>query len=565
MLVGTDYSTPSWGGSWLRTTTSTTGSAAAASQSLFGPPAQVSINASTPTVTGFRDYTALGTSGLWQFDLTTVLNPTATGAPEVARSPEQQKAEAEAVQQAFDYINEGQYDAARAMMNGVLSGNKTNAAAVHALGYADVCEGKYEAAEQKFLKAHALSPSVGYDNDARNARILQGDDRSVLSRARAMVASSGQRDEGIRVLITLTQRSPDNAAAHVLLGDALFQAGEAADGLLQYSAAIRTADNAVLGQVEARLTQLAKANPGVAFIQQLIGRAQLRQGQYDRAVQTLTRASQMAESPIGYHEALAEAHIGVGRQLLGRGDVSGALQKFEQARTLDPTGRATKLALGEGYLARAQQHAQRGRYSAAAADYASAASMLVGRGDKELRQQAAAGAYATGRALERARLAAGDEIDGEALAFQAAYDLDPGNLTYKRKLADTRNAIGDELFSSGKFKEAAHAYARAHELFAHDRTYRDNTIQAFVAYGDDRLYNLSYADAIDAYRRAFRIDATNWDTKRKLADAYNARGLSYREEQQYKKAAADFKSALLLFPDNDTYLGNYNSVAPWDT
>ena len=564
MQVGTDYSLSSL--TMLPgAATASSNSASGTSTSLFGPPAQVTINENAPTVTGFRDYTQLGLSTAWQFDLASVLNPSQTGMPTIARSPAQQKAEEEAVKQAFDYINQGQCDAARTLMNNLLSENKTNAAAVQALGYADLGQGKYEEAEQLFLKAHALNPTAGYDNDARNARILQGDDETVLTRARSMVASSAQRDEGIRILITLTQRSPNYAAAHISLGESLLQAGEGPNGLLQFSSALRTADSNQLSQLETRLEALAKTNPSSAFIRQLIGKTQLRQGRFEAAVGTLTRAMQMSEDPIGYQEALAEAHVGVGRQFLTQGDITGALASFEQAEQLDPTGHETQLALGEGYVARAQQYARRGNYASAAADYRSAADLLPQGGYDTLREQAAAGAYAVGRALERGRIAAGEEIDSEALAFQAAYDLDSTNLTYKRKLAETRNAIGDELFAAGEYDDAAHAYARAHELFVYDKTYQENTIKAFVAYGDERLYNLNYTDAIEAYRQAFRVDTTDWDTKQKLASTYNARGLDYVDSDDYAKAAADFKSALRLFPDNSTYQANYNSVAPWDT
>jgi tetratricopeptide (TPR) repeat protein len=547
-------------------TTAWTSGSTSKTTSVSGPPDQVAINDNAPTVTGFQDYTQLGPTSIWQqMDVASILNPTPTGIPAVARSDAQQKADDAAVKQAFDYINQGQYDAARSLMNDLLSENPTDAAAVQALGYADLGEGQYADAEQLFLKANALNPTAGYDNDARNARILQGSDDEVLARARSMVASSTQRDEGIRLLITLTQRSPSNAAAHMALGDALMAAGEGPNGLLEFSSAIRTADSSQLTQLQSRLGELAEQYPDSAFIQQMIGKTQLHQGRFDDAVVTLTRAMQMSDSPIGYQESLADAHVGVGRELLDQGDVSGALANFQQAQELDPTGRDTQLALAQGYVARADQYARRNNYAAAATDYSTAADLLAKNQDQDLAKHAAAGAYAAGRGLERARIAAGDDIDGEVVAYLAAYDLDPDNLTYKRKLADTRNAIGDQLFADGKYEDAAAAYSRAHDLFQYDRTYRANAIKAYVAYADDRLYNLNYTDAIEAYQAAFQIDTTNADTKQKLATAYNARGLSYVEDEKYAKAAADFRAALRLFPDNSEYQSNYKSVAPWDS
>lgn len=231
MDVGTSFKILGLGGWGGTRTSSVRGRTSVAGAASFGPPAQVSINETTPSVAGFRDYTKLGRSGLWQFNLPEVLNPPATAAmPKTTVSPEQQKAEEVAIQRAFDYIDGGQPDAARQLMNDLLSHNKTNAAAVHALGYAELADGKYAEAEQLFLKAHAMEPGVGYDRDAQNARILQADDAAVLRQAQAMARAPTQREESIRILISLTQRSPENTAARVALAEAMLDEGDSGNG-----------------------------------------------------------------------------------------------------------------------------------------------------------------------------------------------------------------------------------------------------------------------------------------------------------------------------------------------
>jgi tetratricopeptide (TPR) repeat protein len=546
-------------------TAGATGASLTTRRAVSGPPAQVSLGESTPTFTGFTDYLKLGLSGVWQFNLTGVLSPPDSGVPHTARSPDQQKADQAAVDQAFELINQGQYEQARGLMEKLLSEDKTNSAAVHAIGYAHLSEGNYQAAERMFLKAHALNPTVGYDNDARNARVLQLDDQTVLARARAMVNAPEQRSEGIRILIALTQRSPDDAGAHLLLGDTLLKAGDQADGLLQYSSAIRSANSGQLEQIETRLTDLARSAPKSAFLQQLLGKIRVRQGRFEQAVQTLTRANELADNGYGYRRDLAEAQVGLGRELLKSGDLNAAMAAFQRARDLDPTGRETKAAVAEGCLARAEQNARRRDYQSAVQDYRMAADLLGKNGDQALRERAAHGVFAVGRTLERRRIEAGEEIDGEVLAFQVAYDLSPDNNTYKRKLADTRNALGDQLYADGGYEQAAQAYLRAHQLFQYDATYKANTITAFVAYGDQRLASLNYTDAVEAYREAYKVDTGRMGTKQKLADAYNARGLDYMSLEKYTLAVADFKEALRLFPDNAEYQANYNSVSPWDT
>lgn len=549
---------------WLSGVWPLNASATAASSSpAKALPEQLTLGQNAPTFTGFKDYTQLGASGTWQFNLAGVLQPS-TVVQTQAVSPEQEKAEAADIKQAFDLINQSAYDDARALMNALLAKNKTNAAALHALGYADFAEGKYAEAEKLFLRAHALNSTVGYDNDAQNARLMLSDDDTVLARARAWVASPSKRGDAIRVLIALTDRSPDNTAAHELLGEAMLDEGDGNNGLLQFAAAIRNAEIGELSELEGRLTQLADEAPQSAFIQQLIGQARLRMSRFEDALESLTRAYDLASDKLGYTHDLALAHIGVGETELARGNIDTAMLSFLKAKDLDPTARETKHALAKGYIAEAEQHTRRRNYAKAAETYTLAAGMLDREADPDLRKRAAQGAYAVGLILQRARIAAGEDVGDEVVAFQAAYDLDPDDLTHKRKLADVRNALGDQLFAAGEFQEAAGAYRRALDLFKYDKTYKANTIKALVAYGDNRLTGLCYDDAVKSYLEAYKLDTYDVNTKQKLANAYNARGLNYQDEEDFRAAVKDFKAALQLFPDNVQYQANYDALKAWD-
>jgi tetratricopeptide (TPR) repeat protein len=515
-------------------------------------------------VVGFTDYTKLGASGQWQFDLTSILTPTSTGVPSAARSPKEEKADNAAITQALALIDQGAYDDARQLVNDLLNENKTNAAAVSVLGQADLAEGKYTAAEREFMRAHALNPTVGYDNDAANARVLLGNDESVLATARKWVSTSAKRDEGIRVLIALTQRSPDYAAGHLLLGDAMLAAKDTSNGLMQYSVAIGKADTKLLGELEQRAASLVEKSPDSAFLRQLLGKTYLKQGRYDDAVRTLTEAKDLADDPTVYNHDLAAARVGLGRASLASGDLTTALRQFDQAKELDPTGRDTKRAGAEGLLAQAEQHARQHDYKAAATEYSQMVSLLANGGDKALRERAANGAYSVGRTLMNKRIAAGGDIAEEVGAFQAAYSLDSSDATYKQQLATTRIALGDQFKADDKLEAAAASYKSAWELFKNNLTYRDKAIEAYVTYGNDRAFNLNYTTAIEAYRQAYEMDTSNATSKQKLAGAYNVRGLDYMDQELWAKAATDFKEALALFPDNTTYQHNYNMVSPWD-
>jgi tetratricopeptide (TPR) repeat protein len=569
MQVGTDYNLlPLFG-----TSSGTTGAAGAASTttSLFGPAAILSLGQDT---SGGADYSNLvaplpalpnNLPIIWQFDLASVLNPTVSGVSSTPRSDEQQKADDEAVKQALDYINAGETDKARELMNNLLAQNKTNAAAVQTLGQAELTDGRYQKAEQLFLKAHVLDPTAGYDKDAQNARTLQEDDATVLERARAMVATALRRNDGVRLLIALTKRTPGSAEAHMLLAEGLAQEKDEVNALLEYHTAIRTADPMQLAQIGSQLRAMADRHPDVAYIRQLIGKVELRQERYGDAVQTLTLANKLSGDQPQYEDDLSKAYVGLGRQRLADGDINAAMANFQQAQDLRPTELQVKEASAQGYVARAELRVQQLAYSDALADYQKAADLLGKSANKDLRERAAHGAYALGLQLQRQRVAAGGNVDGEVVAFQAAYDLDNKSTTYRHRLAETRAAMGDQYLADQNYKAAAYAYQRAHVLYKYDATYKQKTIDAFVAWGDQQALGLVYDTMIQAYGEAYKLDTTNVANKQKLAEAYNARGLDYRFFQKWKLAVADFKEALHLFPDNAGYQANYNALSSWDT
>jgi len=551
--------------SWTSLLSTPTATQRTSRQSLFGPPTQVDIGQTGFTAVGFRDYTKLATSGVWQFDLQTALTPSGTAVPQTARSEKEQKADEARLTQALGYLDQGRNEEARELINELLSENKTNAAATQALGHVELAEGHYEQAEQLYLKAHAFDPSAGYDRDAQNARLLKGDDASVLRAATTMLRAPDRRDEGVRLLLTLAERNPQLVEARITLGDALLDSGDGNNGLMQYSLAITYADASQLDGVARRLEALVRESPRSAFVRQLLGRAQVRQGRYAEAVETLTAAANMADDPTLYNKELAKAYVGLGRERLKYDDLAGGLAILEHARDLSPTDKDVKAALAEGYLRRADRLASQGNATRALNDYKRVAQLLGSTGNKKLRTDAARSAYTLGLTLSHRRQAAGEEIDTEVLAFQTAYDLAPGNTTYKRRLAETRVALGDQHAAAGELKEAAYAYQRAWQLYRTDRTYREKTINAFLAYGDDRLANLNYTDAIKTYFEAFRVDTTNATARSKLAAAYYARGLDYQSQNDLRKAVRDFREAVRLMPDNADYQARYEALRAWDT
>lgn len=539
--------------------------AATARASAFGPDSVLTVGGGF-TIPGFTDYTSLGTKGTYQYNLSGVLaTQNATGVPARARSEAQQKQDAKMLEAINSLIESGSLIEARNLANDMLDENPTNAAAVSALGRVSLEEGDYQKAEQFFMKAHALDGTVGYDKDAQNARILQGDDATVLRKAQAYFRAGGsQRNEGVRLLMTLTGRSADFTAAHVALADALLKTGDGNNALMEYNTAVRVAKPEELGGLAARLQELVSEAPNSAFARQLLGKVQLRQGRNEEALQTFTTAAGLAEDPTSYHVDVARAHLAVGRARLDRGDLGGAMAAFGRAKELAPTNNDVKYAIAEGHVRRAEQRRQRGDTKAALDDYQLAANLLPEVGQRALRERAAQGAYGAALKLQRQRIADGDQIGPEVRGFQVAYDLLKDEKKYRSALAEARVALGDQYLADGDKKSAAYAYKRAYDLYPHNNAYRDQAVSAFIQWGNERLYSLNYNDAVDAFREAFKLNPNDATAKTQLGTAYNARGLDHKSFQRYKQAAKDFKEALKLFPDNATYQANYNSVSAWD-
>ncbi len=518
----------------------------------FGPAALLSLGQGASSASSGVDYTQL--AGL-------AMQLHAQAPPTI--SPKQAKQEKETIKQATALRVNGRFDDARSLLEDLLKKNPRNAVAVHGLGAIEMDQGHYVKAQRYFEKAHYMAPQYGFDQDATNARLLQKDDATVLKSARRLVAQPSTRDQGIRLLVALTKKSPSNAEARVLLAEKLVESGDAANGLTQYQLAISTAAEPQLRIIEAKLSALLKQAPEAAFLNNLLGQTQLKLGKHELAARTLARASQLANQDPLYLADEALAQVALGRDAAARGDVNGAMRFFRAAEQLDPLGDEVKKGMVEGYVARAQWRMRMGDVSSAVDDFKVAATKLEAVDDDELKQSVAEGLYRAGLILERRREADGGEVGKEVVAFQAAYDLDPDNVTYASRLAATRATLGDQYLADGNYKEAAYAYKAAHELRPHDTGYRQSAIDAFLSYGDERAAIYDHTAAIDAYKEAYDLDKTNDKSKSRLAGAYNTRGVWYRSlgTDFYDEARADFLEALHLYPDNDEYQDNYDSVS----
>lgn len=525
------------------------GASPAAAGTAFGPSSLLSISgvSSGSALDGL--YTALSGS---------LANRSAQNTPRV--SPKQQNELNKQMRAALALADAGNVDQAREQLKSIAAKNPSSGVAVHSQGVIELTAGNYEAAERFFRKADFLDASLGAADDVENARVLQKSDKAVLDRANRLLADANTRKDGTNLLNLLAKRSPRDASVRIKLGDVALQDRDVLNAALNYSRATGIASKEQLGEIEGKLQGLLKQTKDEAFVQNLLGRTQLKLGKLDEALATLHAATEKSDGRIEYREDEAKALVAIGREKLKRGDVSAALTNIEAAFDLDPSGDEVHLARADGYVARAEQRTQSGNLNGAIDDFDKAARAARRRGGEETLKRVAAGVYAAGRRLE-SRRDEGDEIGREITAFQAAYDIDPTNRIYRTKLAETRKALGDQYLAEDNFKDAALSYKRAFELDKQNADYKDAALNAFSKYGEEELENRRFDTAITAYRNMFEISGKTAESRTQLADVYNQAGVYYRDLDDDERAATYFSQALSLFPDNDTYRTNYESVS----
>ncbi|QOJ14991.1 MAG: hypothetical protein HRU75_10185 [Planctomycetia bacterium] len=474
------------------------------------------------------------------------------------QSPRQRRAERLALAAIDESLARGNAEEARRIATDALRGNERSAALWSSLGDIELKAGDYRRAESHFRRAASVAPEVGYDRRAEDAKLLRESDAVVLTRAAQRIRSPETRADGIRQLAVLTERSPTNAEARIALAEGLLSDGNAAGSLLQFQLAISSANRDQLERVETRLTELTRAAPKAVFLRSLIAEAQIARGNHQQARATLKAASELSSDPAALHPLEARAIAGQAREALSREDYGAALDLLAQADALD-RGAAGRSIRGEAHLLRGERRARLGDRSTAVEDFRLAARHLPATAT-DLRQRAAAGAFGVGSMLKRRRLAQAGSAGAEVVGLQAAFDMAPTNLTYRRQLADSRHALGVEYATAGKLRDAAYSHRRAWELVRNEPAYRTAAIGAFHALGDDRIAHQDFDAAIDAFTEAHRIDSRSQSVRAKLASGYNARGENHRAQQRFDLALRDFRLALQYDPQNQAYRDNLDNA-----
>ncbi len=519
---------------------------------LFGPSSQLSLS---PGARGASQFQPLSV------DFSGVLGSRfSSAAPTAPLDPKTRKAQQELLKRVAVELVSGRGSQARELLEKYIEKNRPSGEILASLAQLEQGAGEYDKAERSFRRAETLSPGLGYEQDALNARKLREPDEKVLADARRQLAADETRASGTRLLRALTARSPKFVEARVALAEEVYASGERTEALAEFAGAVQNARPEELPEIEAKLAALAKKQPRDAFVKLLIGRSQLRRGDDQAALATLESAYTLGNANPLYGVDLAAALVKTGDRKLDNGRTNEALADLHRAKSLDPNSTDIKDALADAYVARAELRVRRNALGDAINDFRVALTELGPNADPSRRKRLAGLLFATGSLSERQNLAAGKPVGAEAGAFQTAFEIDPQNALYRQRLADVRVRQGAEQTAAGKFKEAAGSYRAAYDLYRNNTTYRSQAVTAYRAWGDDAAAHYQYDDAILAFDKAYQLDTSDGLSKNKLAGAFNTRGLMYRAVGDLGKARDDFRAALNLFPDNTEYQANLTSA-----
>lgn len=499
----------------------------------------------------------------FEFNLGAAYGPSFAAPTTPTLSEPDRKAQQVELKKALAFIETDQFEQAGAILDALSKKYRNDPAVVHTYGTLELSRGNFDKAESFFRRADYFGPGRGFDRDADNARLLKQDDDTVMKQARRLLADNNSREDGLRLLANLVDRSPENSEAHTMLAEGLLKSRDIPNAISEFLTAVEFADQAQISQLQGRFKQLIEIAPQASYAHRLMGQTLLKQGRFEEAAKSLKLATKLSDGDIEFRSDEALAHIGLGESLLKSGDVTAALAEFEQARDLSPSLNAIKQGYANALYQRGVQVGDFGDVQEAVLMFRKAAGELSGVSDESLKVNIARAAYAMGLKLTAARVASGDDITDEVVAYQTAHDLDPQSTKYRDKLAETRYQIGNEFLADGEFEDAAAAFQRAFDLQDDNTTYRDAAIDAYRRDADKKLQLNKFDEALAAYKAAYALKKDDDVSKGKLANGYNARGLNHKTYSRFRDAAIDFREALALYPNNSDYQTNYDSVSAY--
>ncbi len=419
----------------------------------------------------------------------------------------------EALKQSAALIDSGNSSAGREIAQKLVEKNGNDSTAIRLIAHSYLAEQDYENAERSYARAAALVPdNARFQADVANARALQGTDEEVITEARLKLKSPAHRVHALRLLLYLSNRSPDNIDVYLAMADGFADARKPTQVLGALQEAVKLADEDNVDEVISRAKQLAKDHPTVGMPHNILGRALQKDGQFNEALAEFKWAVDAAPTNLGYTQDLAAAYVARAETKLAANDPISAQSDLNTAQSMYPDATGLSEARARVAAYQAKRDVAAGLYSKSLRSLSTAASKAPN--DPQFKRMVAA--------LYTRVAIYFQDIDGDAQALSAftkAWELDPNNVAARRNVG----------------------------VLSHER-------------GLNALSRSDYDIAIDHLDRAYQADRSIDSYRQDLAEAYNQRGQSYISNDKLNEAIADYKKGFALDPTNSSLEANLTSA-----
>lgn len=364
------------------------------------------------------------------------------------------------------------YAKVRDVAGTMLRRDHTDSAANHLIARSYQAEGDVSKAVEFYARAVHQSPdNERFVSDLRNAQLLGKPERTAIGAAVGMLNDPSQRAAGLRLMSLVADRT-ENASTLIALGDAFAKIRAKQQALGAYALALeKAASTAEQEAILKRADDLVGDEPEAAVAHDFRGKALLKLGRHEMAIDAFKRARDIMPDEPQYTIDLADAYVARGRERKDRGNHLSAKEDFESARLLRPAFApykreiaATRLELGRQWLSRGALRSALGELNAAR--------VAMPADEDELKRRLSNLYYSLGN-----RYARKSDWATATGVFQHAYDLN-GSLANKTVLADARNSFGLQFMAQEEWRKAVDQFKLAVKLFPNNETYAANLAEA---------------------------------------------------------------------------------------
>ncbi len=410
-------------------------------------------------------------------------------------------------------LDTGDNAGGRADAEKLLAANANDAVAIRLVAHSYMNEKNYKEAERAYSRALSLVPSsTGLRSDLANARSLQKSDREVVSDARRKIGSPSTRVEGLRLAMRLSNRSPENADAYLVMAEGFDSNRQPRQVLAALKKAVKYANDDQIDSVIVKTRKMVKRYPDAATPHNILGKALKKAGRLTDALRELETASALSPYNIGFVQDLAIAYVTRAESKLESGDAIAAQTDLHAAERIYPSLGVLKGATARLAAFRAKRDITARRYTSAVTQLSMAASKA------------------------------------------------PDDPRFKKDLATMYMGVAAHFKNEGDYSLALSSYEKAYALDPTSTTARNNVAELSHKEGLAALASLNYERAVEYLEKAYDTYRLSDDYAKDLALALDERGQRFVRTSDLDKALADLTRAVALDPSNLT-IGQHFSEA----